>query len=67
MRGAYKEQGLLLQDRSCVGIHTYDCTKYVPETLDPVQDFKTYMRTLLLIFLALATDGAECLVTRPCR
>jgi len=67
MRWAYKEQGQILQDRSCLGMHLYDCTKSVPATLDPVQDFKAYMRTLLLIFLTLATDGAECLVTRPCR
>jgi hypothetical protein len=67
MRGACIEQGQILQDRSCVGIHIYHCTNSVPATVHPVQDFKAYLRTLLLIFLTLATDGAECSVTRPCR
>ena len=67
MRGSYKEKGQILQERMCVRIHLYDCNKSVLATLDPVQEIKAHIRTLLLIVLTLVTDGAEWLVTRPCR
>jgi hypothetical protein len=42
MRGAYKEQGQILQEQVCVRIHLHGCTKSPPGIPDPVQDIKAY-------------------------
>jgi hypothetical protein len=63
-RGVYRTGANIVRRRVCEHTHLYYCTK---ATLDPVQDVKVYIRSLLLIFLTLVIDGAELLVIFPCR